>query len=186
MQQRKPPTWLCRFAPAGSVLAAFLGMSCLWLSGAKELYESILRIYGIVPFRFPFVDISGALAGWECARQGIDIVLYNPCDILGRGYNYSPIWFAAARIPLNVTDRPVVGWSLGILFITSLNLLPAPKRWIELVLVLAATWSTMVAFALERANPDLFIFLLVLTAGFLARADWRPVSSVMLLLYRRH
>jgi len=184
MQQRKPPTWLCRFAPAGSVLAAFLGMSCLWLSGAKELYESILRIYGIVPFRFPFVDISGALAGWECARQGIDIVLYNPCDILGRGYNYSPIWFAAARIPLNVTDRPVVGWSLGILFITSLNLLPAPKRWIELILVLAATWSTMVAFALERANPDLFIFLLVLTAGFLAqgRLAARQLGYVVALL----
>jgi hypothetical protein len=184
MQQRKLLTWLCRFAPAGSLLAAFLGMSCLWLWGGKELYESILRIYGIVPFRFPFVDISGALAGWECARQGIDIVLYNPCDILGRGYNYSPIWFAAARIPLNVTDRPVVGWSLGILFIISLNLLPAPKRWIELVLVLAATWSTMVAFALERANPDLFIFLLVLTAGFLAqgRLAARQLGYVVALL----
>lgn len=168
------PAWLGRFGRAGSLLAAYLGMSCLWVSGSRELYESILKAYGIVPFRFPFLDIGGALAGWECARQGIDIMVYNPCDLIGRGYNYSPIWVAFARIPLNVADRPLVGWSLGILFIASLSLLPAPKHWGELVLVLAATLSTMVAFALERANPDLFLFLMVLSAGFLAQARLAP------------
>jgi len=83
MQKRELPVWLCRFAPAGSALAVFLAMSWLYWQGQTEVYDGILRSWGIVPFRFPFVDISGALAGWECARQGIDIVLYNPCDISG-------------------------------------------------------------------------------------------------------
>jgi hypothetical protein len=169
MPSRQLPGWLYRFAPAGAALAAFLTMSWLYQQGHAEIYDGILRLWGIVPFRFPFVDISGALAGWECARQGIDIVLYNPCDILGRGYNYSPIWFAAAGIPLNVTDRPVVGWELDLLFIISLTLLPAPKGRLELILVLAATMSTMVVFALERANPDVFLFLMALTAGLLTQ-----------------
>jgi hypothetical protein len=102
---------------------------------------------------------------------------YNPCDILGRGYNYSPIWFAAAEIPLSVSDRPVVGWGLDLLFIISLTLLPPPKGRVELILVLAATMSTMVGFALERANPDVFLFLMALTAGFLAQR--RSASRVL-------
>jgi hypothetical protein len=169
MQRCDLPAPFCRFVPAGSLLVAFLAMSCFYFSGDGDLYESILRAYGIVPFRFPFVDIGGALAGWECVRQGIDIVLYNPCDVLGRGYNYSPIWFAAAAIPLNVSDRPFVGWALDVLFILSLTLLPTPKGRLELVLVLAATMSTMIVFALERANPDVFLFLMALAAGFLAQ-----------------
>jgi hypothetical protein len=69
------PGWLCRFVPAGSALAVFLAMSWLHWHGQTGVYEGILRSWGIVPFRFPFVDIGGALAGWECVRQGIDIVL---------------------------------------------------------------------------------------------------------------
>jgi len=184
MQKRELPVWLCRFAPAGSALAVFLAMSWLYWQGQTEVYDGILRSWGIVPFRFPFVDISGALAGWECARQGIDIVLYNPCDILGRGYNYSPIWFAAAGIPLSVSDRPVVGWGLDLLFIISLTLLPTPKGRVGLILVLAATMSTMIGFALERANPDVFLFLLALTAGFLVqrRLASRLLSYGLVLL----
>ena len=93
------PACAYRFCAAGSALAVFLGLTCLYAYGSGELYEDILLSYGIVPFRFPFVDISGSLAAWECARQGIDVILSNPCDALNRGYNYSPIWLAAAGIP---------------------------------------------------------------------------------------
>jgi hypothetical protein len=158
-----------RFGAAGSALAVFLGMSCLYKYGDRDLYDQILRLYGVVPFRFPFVDISGALAAWECARQGMDVIVSDPCDVLQRGYTYSPLWMAAAEIPLGVTDTMAVGWSLGLVFLLSLSLLPPPRRLHELVLVLAATLSTMVVFAVERANPDILLFLLALAAGLLAQ-----------------
>jgi len=184
MQPREIRHWCCRFAPAAVALAILLAMSLLYRHNHSEVYYSILRNWGIEPFRFPFVDIGGALAGWECARQGIDIVLYNPCDVLGRGYNYSPIWFAAADIPLNVRDRPVVGWVLDLLFITSLTLLPPAEKWFELILTVAATSSTMVVFALERANPDVFLFLMALATGLLVqgRAEFRLLGYGIALL----
>jgi hypothetical protein len=111
-----------------------------------------------VPFRFPFVDVSGSLAAWECARQGIDVILSDPCDVLNRGYTYSPLWMAAAAMPLGVADTTVVGWSLDLVFLLALSFLPPPRRPLELALVLAATLSTMVTFALERANPDILLF----------------------------
>jgi hypothetical protein len=159
------PFFLYRFGAVGAALAVFLGMSWLYASGDKELYENILRLFGIIPFRFPFVDISGSLAAWECARQGVDVIVDDPCDVLGRGYTYSPLWMAAAGIPLGVGDTMAVGWTLDIVFLISLYLLPPPQRPLELVLVVAATLSTMVVFALERANPDILLFLLVLAAG---------------------
>lgn len=144
-------------------------MTWLYSHGAKDLYENILTSFGVLPFRFPFVDASGALAAWECARQGVDVIVSDPCDVLQRGYNYSPLWMAVAGIPLSVRDTMAVGWSLDLVFLLSLSLLPPPRRTLELVLTLAATLSTMVAFALERANPDILLFLLTLATGLLTQ-----------------
>ena len=173
-----------RLAAPLVVLVCFLSLSWLYFWGNPALYENILRWYGVMPFRFPFVDISGSLAAWECARQGIDVILFDPCDVLQRGYNYSPLWMAAASIPLSVDDTPTVGWSLDLLFIGFLALLPPPQRPVELVLVLAATLSTMVVFALERANPDILLFMLALAAGLFAecRAELRIIGYSLALL----
>jgi hypothetical protein len=76
---------------------------------------------------------------------------------------------AASAIPLGVRDTTIVGWSLDLIFLLSLSLLPPPRRLLELALVLAATLSTMVVFAVERANPDILMFLLALAAGLLTQ-----------------
>jgi hypothetical protein len=157
-----------RLAATLAALVFFLSLSWLYGWGNSDLYEDILRWYGVMPFRFPFVDISGSLAAWECTRQGIDVILSDPCDVLHRGYSYSPLWMAASPIPLGVGDTMLVGWCLDLLFIASLGLLPPPRRPVELVVVVAATLSTMVVFALERANPDILLFALLLMAGVLA------------------
>jgi hypothetical protein len=163
------PAWLCRFVPAGSALAVFLAMSWLYWRGHKEVYDAVLQSWGIEPFQFPFLDISGWLAAWECARQGIDVVSFDPCDMLFRGYGSSPLWLAAAGVPLGVANTTAVGFALDLVFIASLSLLPPPQRVVELLLVLAATLSTMVVFSLERANADVALFVLALAAGCLAQ-----------------
>src|SRR5262249_33858264 len=78
------------------------------------------------------------------------------------------LWMSAASIPLGVASTAAVGWTLGLIFIASLVLLPPPQRPWELALVLLATSSTMVVFAVERGNPDLIVFLLATCAGLLA------------------
>src|SRR5437763_11346757 len=168
MRQREMQARLCRFLPAGSASAVFLAMSWLYRQGHKEVYDGILQSWGIVPFQFPFLDISGWLAAWECARQGIDVISFNPCDMLSRGYGSSPLWLAAAAVPLGVANTTAVGWALDGVFIMSLSLLPPATRPLELTLVLAATMSTMVVFALERANADILLFIFALAAVFFA------------------
>ena len=157
-----------RAIPCFVALGSFLALSAVYLLGHHDAYMAILRLYGVDPFRFPFLDISGPLAAWDCTRLGIDVVEHNPCDVLGRGYTYSPLWMAGSFIPLGTGATGVVGWVLGLLFILSLTLLPPARRPWELVLVVLATNSTMVVFAVERANQDIILFMLALCAGFLA------------------
>jgi len=160
--------WLYRFGVPGVGLIVFLGMSWLYTFGDRGVYEHVLTLYGIVPFGSPFLDISGWLAVWECARQGVDVVVANPCDVLHRGYGSSPLWIAASAIPLGVRDTTAVGWFLNLVFIASLSFLSSPRCLRELILVLAVTLSTMVIFAVERANPDILLFITILATGILA------------------
>jgi hypothetical protein len=151
-----------RIAPSLAGLAALFVVMGLWLGGVHSAYDDLLRFWGIVPFQFPFADIDGSLAAWDCARRGVDIIISDPCDILKRPYNYSPFWMTIDWIPLGSADRVGVGLALGTGFLVSLSALPPPLSATEMVLRIAAVLSTMVVFAIERANPDMLIFILVI------------------------
>jgi hypothetical protein len=113
------------------------------------------------PFEYPFLDVDGSLAAWDCARKGVDVIVSDPCDYLRRGYTYSPFWMTIDWLPLGRTDRVGVGFGLAIAFLLSLSALPPPLSRTESLLRIASVLSTMVVFAIERANPDMLLFLLV-------------------------
>jgi hypothetical protein len=157
-----------RFAAAASALLVFFALSLLYLCGDRSFYFTLLENWGIDPFRFPFLDMSGALAAWECARHGIDVIVSDPCDVLQRSYNYSPIWMSWSAIPLGIADTPAVGWICGLLFLLSLGMLPSPRRPLELILTILATLSAAVVFAVERGNPDILLFILAVVTALSA------------------
>jgi hypothetical protein len=157
-----------RFAAPASALLVFIAFSLLYLHGERGAYFVMLEYWGVEPFPFPFLDISGSLAAWECARQGIDVIIADPCDVLQRSYSYSPIWMSWSAIPLGVADTSAVGWFSGLLFLLSLGILPRPRRPFELILTVLATLSTAVVFAVERANPDILLFILALVTALSA------------------
>ena len=115
-----------RWAASLAGVVGLLAMTALYLLGPTEVYEAVLLTLGVEPFRFPFVDISGSLAVWECVRLGREVIESDPCDVLQRPYHYGPVWMDLAWIPLRQMDRPVVGWVLGLAFFLALAALPAP------------------------------------------------------------
>jgi hypothetical protein len=166
-----PSIWsqrVYKFAVPTSALLAFFVLSLLYVHGDRSLYFALLESWGAAPFSFPFLDISGSLAAWECARQGVDVIISDPCDVLQRSYSYSPIWMSWSPIPLGVADTAAVGWFSGLLFLLSLGILPRPRRPFELILTVLATLSTAVVFAVERANPDILLFMLALVTALSA------------------
>ena len=160
--------YLCRSTP----LAAFLifgALYAMWLSGDRHLYQTILTIWGISPFRFPFLDLNAVLAARECWAKGIDVFLSDPCDVLGRPHVYSPVWLIGSGF-LGTADTQTAGLCLDILFLLSLWLLPQPATPGAFLVTLAATLSATTLYAVERANNDLVIFIVLLASARLSVA----------------
>ena len=163
---------LPRFLASIAGLVALGVMIGLYSSGERPVYVELLSFLGIIPFQFPFLDTDGTLAAWECARKGADVIISDPCDILKRGYTYGPFWMTIDWIPLGRADRVAAGIVLDVVFLLSLSALPPSIGRAETVLRVLAVFSTMVVFALERANPDLVIFVLVVIALNLLRRSF--------------
>ncbi|HYL49857.1 MAG TPA: hypothetical protein VET84_10860 [Stellaceae bacterium] len=133
--------------------------------GHETLYQTILLRWGVVPFNFPFLDTHFLLSSLQCWRQGVDIYVSNPCDALGRAFNYSPALLWARGLDVTTAQTAIAGLTVDALFLLSLLLLPLPRERTRAAYMLFATLSTMTAFAMERANMDLLVFALAALAG---------------------
>ncbi len=116
--------------------------------------------------------------------MGIDVFSSNPCDALGRVFDYSPLWLVADVLPVTADWVRPAGLLVDLAFISTLSLLPPGRgRW-QVAILVACSLSTPVAFALERANNDLIVFVLAALAAALAARHfrWRLVGYLCALL----
>jgi hypothetical protein len=164
---------LVRLAPAGAVFLVLLTMSVLWAAGFRSTYFDILSLWGVRPFAVPFIDIAGTLAALDCARLGLDVLAVNPCDMMQRVHDYSPLLLVFAHTPLGQGQTLAVGFLLAAVFVLGLAALPPARDTSELLLRLAAALSTTVVFAVERANIDLLLFVLLVFAAHAVTGDIR-------------
>ncbi len=157
----------------------------LWWSGQRAAYTDGMAIWGIRTVELtgermprPFFDLAGVLSWRECRLKGVDVAATNPCDPMGRPANYPPLW---QHLPLEwiggLNNTVILGAVLGALFLLSLPWVLQPSNWQEFFIAAAACLSHVPLFAVERANVDLLIFLLML-AGV---AVWRRGHNVAFL-----
>jgi hypothetical protein len=154
-----------RFATSVAGLAAMMALALLYLL-EPHLYYGFLASIGILPFRYPFLDLQFILAAVDCWQRGVDVYINNSCDVLGRPFNYSPLWLRFAFLPGKEWTN-LLGLCLTISFFVALAALPPPRSGKELVPRLVATLSPLTTLAVERANIDLLIFLIATAAGVL-------------------
>jgi hypothetical protein len=166
------------------MLCAYGAMAMLWHWGPRSLYFDILGFIGLEPFRFPFLDIHAVLAAAECQRQGMDVYMSNPCDAIGRPHVYSPLWLAVIPALLGVKATRWVGPVLDLVFILSLVTVLRPRTSREIWIYALAVLSPTTVYAVERANNDLVVFLLILSGGMLltVRQPYRLCSYALFLI----
>jgi hypothetical protein len=176
--------WRWRYLPAASLCVFFVCISILFLLGNTQAYSAILWQLGVDPFAFPFLDAHGVLSTAECHRYGIDVLVENPCDVLGRTLDYSPFWLLTAKLGLATSWTRFAGLGLDLLFLFWLFFLPTPRGWPEAIVLILALFSSMVALALERANLDLAIFVIAIVGVHWAMRNtiWRVLSYALIML----
>lgn len=150
-------------------LVPFLGLSVLTLAAIGYRYDPsayfrVMTILMLHPYPSPFIDAQQIPAVIDCWKHGVDVYVTAPCDPLHRTLAYSPLWLRATFLPR--TWSYWMGLALDSAFFMSLALLPQPRRLIDLALIILATFSSMPVFALERANMDVVMFLLIIAGGW--------------------
>ena len=148
------------------------------------LYQQLLGYWMGEPFRTPFVDLEAIPASIRCWRQGIDVYSSTPCDVLGRPFNYAPLWLRLPFLPTEASWTPWLGLGLVSLFLLALGVLPQPKACIDRAFVVLGTFSCLPVFAAERGNADLVMFLLIVVAALCLEGGpvLRMVGYVVILL----
>jgi hypothetical protein len=151
---------------------------------APALYDLVLRAIGLVPLATPFLDTAYVLASGQCAQAGIDIYAENPCDPLGRPYDYSPVLIALLPRGVSVAWTDPVGVALALAFCLSLALLPRVAGRRGVAVMLAGGLSTMTAYAVERGNIDALIGILMIgAAALLGRTERARFAGYGFILF---
>jgi hypothetical protein len=171
-----------RFTIPAAGIAVMIAL-ILFYQLEPESYFRILSFIGITPFRYPFLDLQIILASVECWQRGIDVYVNNSCDVLHRAFGYSPLWLRFVILPGKKWTNPL-GLCLTISFFLTLALLPPPRSGSELPVRLVATISPVTAYAVERANIDLLMFMLATAAGVLLLRPLRKrvVAYAMIII----
>jgi hypothetical protein len=158
------------FRPGYGILVPAIGFCLLAVFGwlyldDPKLYTDLLTYWMVAPFRFPFLDLAFISANISCWQQGVDVYAHTPCDVLGRTFDYSPLWLRFDFIPTDPVWTPWLGLALVSLFLLSLGFLPQPRDWRNRALVVFGTFSSMPVYCIERGNSDLLVFLLVVISA---------------------
>ena len=154
-----------RLTPPTAGLTAMVALALLYHL-KPQYYYSGLAFIGIATVRYPFIDFQNILAAVDCWQHGTDVYFNNPCDILNRLFDYSPLWLRFPFLPGKEWTNPL-GLCLAISFFLALAVLPAPRSAKELLTRLIATLSPVTTFAVERGNSDLLMFVMATAAGVL-------------------
>lgn len=165
----------------------FAGFACLWLDGQQSLYFDLLSFWGIdvkISPYVPFMDIEDYFAAYRCHYLGWDVFQKDPCDLWNRVHFY-PVWFPPHLVDLGTEVTPLAGTCLALLFLGFfVALVCTPRGWSDFWVYAIAMFSPTCALAVERANLDLLVFiLLVLGACFLSRAAWWRAAGYSLILF---
>ena len=109
-----------------------------------------------------FMDSFAILASNDAISAGHDPYARNPLDFQERPHIYGPWWLHLRDFGLTRSDNLWLGLALGLAFFLAAMVRLRPHSPRSLLWCLAIFCAMPVLFALERANSDLVIFLVLL------------------------
>lgn len=108
-----------------------------------------------------FMDTFAVLAAVDAKRMGLDPYAPNPLNYFGGTHVYSDWWFALNYLPITRDDSFWIGLLLVSLAIVTAWSILKPSNKVEVMWAVATLCSAPVILALNRANFDLLIFVIL-------------------------
>ena len=150
---------------------------------AFVLWPKALNKLGVFDYGMWFLDSYAILAASDTRLAGADPVQPMAYDIQHRAHIYSDWWYGVGRLGLTRDDNFLLGGLWVLAFVLASWLFLRPKSAGETAWYLGLFISPPVLLAVNRANNDLVIFvLLVLAALVLARQTLLRLAAALAAL----
>jgi hypothetical protein len=120
-----------------------------------------LGVVGVSHYSVWFSDSYAVLASNDALAAGLDVYAPNPLDHFARRHVYPRWWLYLGKLGLTRADNLWIGATLAALFFAAAAWRLRPQNPRELLWYLAVWCSPPCVFAMERANNDLVIFVLL-------------------------
>lgn len=162
----RPVGWLAAFTIAG------------WMAGA--LWPRLHGLLGIYDYGTFYLDSYALLAALDALRAGADPHAVNLLDPLMRPHVYSDWWLALRWLGLGRESNFLVGtaWAGGFALVAWTTV--KPRSWGEAGWLAALMVSPPTLLAVNRANNDLVVFVVLAGCSLAATAAswWRQLVAV--------
>lgn len=150
---------------------------------AFALWPKALTKLGVFDYGMWFLDSYAILAASDTLQAGGDPVRPMAFDIQQRAHVYSDWWYGVGRLGLTRDDNFLLGGLWVAAFVLAAWIILRPKSADEAGWYLCLFISPPVLLAVNRANNDLVIFvLLVCGTLLLARQTWLRIAGVVAVL----
>lgn len=167
-------------APTHSLRTTLLVVTLLWL-GVFALRPYVFFSVGVNHFGVWFLDTYAILASNDALALGLDPYVPNNLDVFHRPHVYSSWWLHLHSLGITRAHVLWVGGAIvGAFLIVALRFL-RPRAPSELVVQLIVLLSSPVLLALDRANNDLVVFVIlaaVVPCLTSARPGWRHLAAL--------
>ncbi len=120
---------------------------------------------GVPAASLPFEDLHNVIGAWICHREGIAVLPVNPCDPYQRPADFPRIWLLLSSLGIGQGQAVALGVGLAVVFFVAAVLVVPTGAGVGTALAyVLAVCSPAVMLGVERGNPDLILFPLVLAA----------------------
>ncbi|MDR3538510.1 MAG: hypothetical protein P4L71_18585 [Acetobacteraceae bacterium] len=142
-------------------------MAELYVTGSP-LYGRIMRGWIMDAWDYPFLDLSTVLGWVRCyqlqGKAAYAEAVLQACGVVGP-MTYPPVWMHLSFLPTDPAWTNRLGLALVSAFLLATGLLPLPRSAGGRLTMVVVSLSSLPAFAVERANADLLVFLLATGAA---------------------
>ncbi|MDB6128634.1 MAG: hypothetical protein JWM35_2530, partial [Verrucomicrobia bacterium] len=167
------------------------GSKALWLIlalvvagffAAFGFWPRLFYFIGVNHYGAWFLDTFALLASNDAVTRGLDPYAPNPLDYFHRPHVYSHLWLHLRDLGLTRADVTWLGLSIVAAFLLAALARLRPRTWKQLLWYAAIFCSAPVLLAIERANNDLVIFVLLAPVVACVRSRRQAMWLVGLLL----
>lgn len=151
-----------------------------WMAGV--ISPRFLITIGIYDYGRMYLDSYAILAALDAVRAGADPHAMNPLDVLMRPHVYSDWWLGLRWLGLTREQNFLVGTAWAGAFALAIWATARPRNLPEALWLAALMISPPVLLAVNRANNDLVILVLLAGCGLAAApVGWRAAVAVACL-----